>query len=82
LNMIMTPAFGRIGLGAVRPYVASNDGKGFTHTYGQTILGFGLPVYKNITLEVLAFYLFDEWKNFRDFNLDRAEWRIWLSIPY
>ncbi len=84
INLIMAENAWRMGVGGARTYVSSdNDAdNGWRDFYWQLIAGIGLPGFGKMSLEAQAIYVFDEWGNVGDFDIDNLEYAIWMGVPF
>lgn len=82
LNLVLAENAWRVGIGAARTYISSDTDSGWRDFFWQAILGLGFPGIGAGALEIRAIYIFDEFGNIGDFDVDNLEYAIWLGIPF
>lgn len=82
INLILTENLWRMGVGGAATYISSESDSGWNDFFWQLMMGIGLPAFGKVTMEAQAIYIFDEWGNIGDFDVDNLEYAVWIGIPF
>lgn len=72
LNLLLQDGAWLAGVGVLGSYIKTDLDDDWTDVYWQVMLGFSLPL-PIFELEVLAYYPFESWSTFGDFDTDDIE---------
>lgn len=82
ISLIFKDRAWRGGLGLLKSYIRDNDGEAdWTDFYWQMILGLDIPLL-GMEFNVLAYYVFEEWGEVGDFDVDELEFGAWLKFSF
>lgn len=79
LNLIVNDGIWRGGVGILKSYIADDMNTDWEDIYWQFILGIGIPL-GGLTVDVDAFYAFEDWGDIGDFDTDDLEFGASLSF--
>jgi hypothetical protein len=82
LNLILKEKLWRMGVGGAATYISSDSDSGWNDFFWQLMLGLGLPPMGKVSLEAHAIYIFDEWGNIGDFDVDNLEYAVWMGVKF
>ncbi|NQU40946.1 MAG: hypothetical protein HQ523_13425 [Lentisphaerae bacterium] len=81
VNLVFADKLWRGGVGVLSSYIKDEVGSDWTDLYYQLILGLEIPVGK-MSLEVLAYYVFDDFNSIKEFNFNEIEVGAWLMYAF
>ncbi len=82
INLIVQDRGWLAGVGALSSYVETAEGRtDWTDVYWQVMLGFEIPL-PMLTFEALAYYPFEKWSTFSDFDSDDIEFGGSLKFAF
>ena len=70
------------GVGILKTLVKTQTESEWTDLYWQLLLSINLPLSREITLDLNAFYFFDSWNNLNDFDSDDLEYGASLVYKF
>jgi len=80
LNLIFNDGIWRGGAGVLNSYIDRGDNADpWTGFYWQFIAGINLPV-KHVDFDLMVFYVFENGRALREFDLKDLEFGIWLNL--
>jgi hypothetical protein len=82
INLVLTENAWRMGVGGAKTYISTDTDSGWRDFFWQLLVGVGLPGIGAGKLELRAIYMFDEWDNVDNFDVDNLEYAIWMGIPF
>jgi hypothetical protein len=82
INLILKDRIYRIGTGALKTYVKTDDDEYWTDLHWQMILGLGLPLGDHLSIDVYAHYVFKSWKDFTDTDMAAIDYSALLSVSF
>ena len=81
INLIFADDFWLGGTGILSSYVSDETTSDWSDIYFQLILGFQIPV-GNMSLEVLGYYVFDDFDALGEFDFDEIDIGVWLMYKF
>ena len=81
INLLFADKVWRGGAGALASYVSDDITSDWSDVYFQFVLGFEIPV-GNMSLEILAYYVFDDFDALGEFDFDEVEVGAWLMYAF
>jgi len=83
LNLILADRIWRAGVGIMSSYLSSKDtgASEWTDVYWQCLAGIEFPVAR-LLFGMHAYYVFDQWKNWKDFEWADVEYAAWLRYQF
>jgi len=85
LNLLLKDNFWRGGVGAMWSYVEREKESGsdsdWLDVYWQFMFGVSMPIY-GMTLDLMAYYVFEDWDRLDDFDLNDIEFGAWLGFKF
>lgn len=82
LNLLLSENAWRMGVGGACTYISSDSSSGWNDFFWQLMMGIGLPGLGKVSIEAQAIYVFDEWGNVGDFDVDNLEYAVWIGVPF
>jgi hypothetical protein len=82
ISLIVKDGFWRVGLGALKSYIAGNQGNNWMDIYWQFNFGINIPFSSRIGLDVNSYYVFEEWDKIMDFDTRDIEFGVLLNFKF
>lgn len=80
LNLVFNDGIWRGGAGVLNSYVDQADSTDpWTGFYWQFMAGINLPLQK-LDFDLMVFYVFENWRTLREFDLKDLEFGVWLNF--
>lgn len=81
LNLLYKDKAWRGGVGAVASYIEGDVKSDWSDIYWQFVLGLEMPV-GGLSLQVLGYYVFEDWGDLSDFEFDDLEVGAFLTFAF
>ena len=82
INLMLSEDAWRMGVGGACTYMSTDSDSGWGDFFWQLIMGIGVPGLGMVSIEAQAIFIFDEWGNIGDFDVDNLEYAVWIGIPF
>ena len=82
-NLLFTDGFLRGGGGVLITYTRDENSEGeWSPVYWQLVLGLHVPPQGRFAIDILAHYVFRNFKTFSDFDFGDIEYSLWISYAF
>ncbi len=82
VNLILKDRIYRLGAGALKTYVKTEDDTAWTDLYWQVIAGLGFPIGSFISIDICAHYVFTDWKKIGDTDMAAVDYTAHLALSF
>jgi hypothetical protein len=82
LSLILKDRIFRLGVGAMKSYVKSEEDSNWTSLYWKATAGLGIPLGKHLGIDLYANYLFKSWGKITDKDTSGLDYRALISFGF